>query len=53
MDLSTRWAKRSKTAFGNNPDKMLFGIVQGGIFDDLRKESLTKLEEIGFDGYAL
>ncbi len=53
MDLSTRWAKRSKEEFGNNPNKMLFGIVQGGIFNDLRKESLNYLEEIGFDGYAL
>jgi len=53
MNLSTRWADRSKKAFDKNPDKMLFGIVQGGIFNDLRKESLNKLQDIGFDGYAL
>ena len=53
MDLSMRWAKRSKIKFGNNNEKMLFGIVQGGIFNDLRKESLNRLTDIGFDGYAL
>ena len=53
VDLSIEWAKRSKKEFGVNPEKMLFGIVQGGIFNDLRKDSLKRLEEIGFDGYAL
>jgi queuine tRNA-ribosyltransferase len=53
MDLSLRWAKRSKNEFGNNNEKMLFGIVPGGIFNDLRKECLEKLIDIGFDGYAL
>ena len=53
MDLSMRWAKRSKIEFGNNDEKMLFGIVQGGIFNDLRKESLNRLTDIDFDGYAL
>ena len=53
VDLSIEWAKRSKKEFGINPEKMLFGIVQGGIFNDLRKDSLKRLEEIGFDGYAL
>tara|TARA_B100001123_G_scaffold353014_1_gene404814 strand:- start:349 stop:957 length:609 start_codon:yes stop_codon:yes gene_type:complete len=47
------WAKRSKIAFGNNPQKGLFGIVQGGLFDDLRKESLDRLVKIDFDGYAI
>ena len=53
MNLSLYWAKRSKKAFGNNPHKALFGIVQGGLFKDLRIESLNSLVEIGFDGYAL
>ncbi len=53
MDLSIYWAKRSKKAFGKKPHKALFGIVQGGLFDDLRKESLSELMNIGFDGYAM
>ena len=53
MDLSVYWAKRSKKAFGKNPHKALFGIIQGGLFNDLRKESLRELIKIGFDGYAI
>lgn len=53
VDLSIEWAKKSKKEFGINPEKMIFGIVQGGIFNDLRNYSLKRLEEIGFDGYAL
>ena len=53
MDLSLYWAERSKKAFGKNPHKALFGIIQGGLFNDLRKKSLESLIEIGFDGYAL
>ena len=53
MELSSYWAKRSKIAFGNNPHKALFGIVQGGLFNDLRINSLEELIKIGFDGYAL
>jgi len=53
MDLSMRWAERSKKEFGKNNEKMLFGIVQGGVFNDLRKECLDKLIDIEFDGYAL
>ena len=53
MDLSLYWAKRSKIAFGNNPHKALFGIVQGGLFKDLRLKSLNALIDIGFDGYAM
>ena len=53
MDLSLYWAKRSKVAFGINPHKALFGIVQGGLFKDLRLNSLKELIKIGFDGYAL
>ena len=53
MDLSLYWAERSKKAFGNNPHKALFGIVQGGLFKELRLNSLKKLMKIGFDGYAI
>jgi len=53
MELSMYWAERSKKEFGFNPHKALFGIVQGGLFDDLRKKSLNSLIEIGFDGYAI
>tara|TARA_Y100000590_G_scaffold335086_1_gene381353 strand:- start:325 stop:1437 length:1113 start_codon:yes stop_codon:yes gene_type:complete len=53
LDLSCNWAKRSKEEFGDNPHKALFGIVQGGIYKDLRIESLEGLKKIGFDGYAL
>jgi queuine tRNA-ribosyltransferase len=52
MDLSLRWARRSKIAHVDNP-AALFGIVQGGMFEHLRHESLNGLLEIGFDGYAL
>jgi len=52
MELSLRWAKRSKEAHGDNP-AALFGIVQGGMHETLRLESLTGLESIGFDGYAI
>ena len=53
MNLSIRWANRSKKEFGLNSEKMLFGIVQGGVFNDLRKECLSKLLDINFDGYSL
>ena len=53
LNLSINWAKRSKDAFGRNKKKALFGIVQGGIYKDLRIESLKKLEDINFDGYAM
>ena len=53
MDLSLYWAERSKKAFGNNPHKALFGIIQGGLFKDLRLKSLKELINIGFDGYAM
>lgn len=52
MRLSLRWAERSKQAHGNNPSA-LFGIVQGGMFADLRHESIAGLTNIGFDGYAI
>ena len=47
------WAERSKKAFGNNPHKALFGIIQGGLFKDLRIKSLNELLKIDFDGYAI
>ncbi len=53
MELSTEWAKRSKEAFAINDHKGLFGIVQGGLFNDLRIKSLNNLIDIGFNGYAL
>ena len=52
MRLSMRWARRSKEAHGDNPSA-LFGIVQGGMHDELRRESVGALAEIGFDGYAI
>ena len=52
-ELSIYWALRSKKAFGSNPHKALFGIVQGGLFKDLRLKSLSELTKIGFDGYAI
>ncbi len=59
MRLSARWAARCRTAFDTpaaepvNPGAKLFGIVQGGMYDDLRQDSLARLLEIGFDGYAI
>jgi queuine tRNA-ribosyltransferase len=52
MELSLRWARRSREAHGDNP-AALFGIIQGGVYPDLRDASLAGLLEIGFDGYAL
>lgn len=52
MELSMRWAKRCKAAHGDGPGA-LFGIVQGGMYPALRRESLEALVEIGFDGYAI
>ncbi|SFG47260.1 tRNA guanosine(34) transglycosylase Tgt [Sulfitobacter dubius] len=53
MRMSMRWAKRSREAFGDRPGHMLFGIQQGGLEEDFRKESAEALCEIGFDGYAV
>lgn len=52
MELSLRWARRSKLAHADN-SAALFGIMQGGMFEHLRLESLNGLLDIGFDGYAL
>ncbi|MCG5499811.1 tRNA guanosine(34) transglycosylase Tgt [Ectothiorhodospira lacustris] len=52
MELSLRWAARSRIAHGDNPSA-LFGIVQGGMYAQLRRRSLEGLVEIGFDGYAI
>lgn len=54
MEMSLRWAKRSRDRFDEleNPNA-LFGIIQGGIYEELRKVSVEKLVEIGFDGYAV
>lgn len=53
MELSMRWAKRSKIAFEERPGYALFGIQQGSIFKSLREESTGHLVDIGFDGYAV
>src|SRR5690625_6966987 len=52
MELSLRWAQRSRLAHGDNP-AALFGIVQWGMYPNLRRESLAGLLEIAFDGYAI
>lgn len=52
MRLSLRWAQRSKDAHGES-DAALFGIVQGGMYESLRGESIAGLIDIGFDGYAI
>jgi queuine tRNA-ribosyltransferase len=52
MELSLRWAQRSKDAHGDSPHA-LFGIIQGGMYEDLRQISVNGLEAIGFDGYAI
>ena len=59
MQLSLRWAQRSRTEFdalrAAAPERgeAIFGIVQGGMYADLRQESLAGLSDIGFDGYAV
>lgn len=53
MELSLRWGKRSKAAFGERAGQNLFGIVQGSVYEDLRRESAERLIETGFDGYAV
>lgn len=55
MELSLRWAERSRLAHDNNGvnPNALFGIIQGGMHENLRDESFARLQEIGFDGYAI
>lgn len=53
MQLSMRWAKRSRSAFEDRDGYGLFGITQGSVHEDLRRESAEKLQEIGFEGYAI
>ena len=53
IDVSTKWAERSKIEFGNDKSKALFGITQGGLYKDLRLESIEKLIKIDFNGYAM
>ncbi|WP_170398467.1 tRNA guanosine(34) transglycosylase Tgt [Ruegeria arenilitoris] len=53
MRLSMRWAERSREAFGDRPGHALFGIMQGGLEQDLREESAEALKQIGFEGYAV
>jgi queuine tRNA-ribosyltransferase len=53
IDVSSHWAERCKIEFGQDKSKALFAIAQGGLYKDLREESISKLIEIGFDGYAM
>ena len=53
MELSVRWGRRSKAAFGTRDTQALFGIQQGSTFEHLRRESSERLIDIGFDGYAI
>ncbi|UWQ80617.1 tRNA guanosine(34) transglycosylase Tgt [Leisingera sp. S132] len=53
MRLSMRWAERSREAFGDRPGHALFGIMQGGLEQELREESAEALKKIGFEGYAV
>jgi len=53
MQMTTRWAKRCKDAHQNPDTQALFGIVQGGMFDDLRRESAHDLVQMDFPGYAI
>ena len=53
MEMSMRWAQRSRDAFGDRPGYALFGIQQGGLEEDLRGESAEALKGIEFDGYAI
>lgn len=53
MELTHRWARRSKDAFQERSGYGIFGIVQGNVFEDLREESAKGLTGIGFDGYAI
>ena len=53
MEMTTRWAKRCKNAHRRPDDQALFGIVQGGMYEDLRAESVRGLTEIDFPGYSI
>jgi queuine tRNA-ribosyltransferase len=53
MELSMRWAERSRAAFVPRPGRGIFGIVQGGVHADLRQRSAERLTRIAFDGYAI
>jgi queuine tRNA-ribosyltransferase len=53
MELSMRWAERCRAAYAPRPGRALFGIVQGGIYPDLRRRSAELLRAVGFDGYAV
>ena len=53
MEMTTRWAKRCKDAHRRPDDQALFGIVQGGMYEDLRAESVRGLTEIDFPGYSI
>ncbi len=53
LERTTRWAKRCKDAHKNTDKQALFGIMQGGMFEDLRRQSAAELVELDFDGYSI
>lgn len=53
MGLTTRWAERCLKAHGNTKEQALFGIIQGSVYNDLRRESVKQLTSLGFPGYAV
>lgn len=53
MELSLKWAEKSRSAFKSRPGYGQFGIIQGSVFEDLRKKSALELQDISFDGYAI
>jgi queuine tRNA-ribosyltransferase len=53
LELTLRWAERSRAAFAPRPGHGIFGIVQGGVHADLRRRAAARLVELGFDGYAI
>jgi queuine tRNA-ribosyltransferase len=53
LALTTKWARRSKESLRNTKERLLFGIVQGGTYPDLRRKAVDDLLAIGFDGYAI
>jgi queuine tRNA-ribosyltransferase len=53
LELTTRWAERSKKEFGKSASQVLFGIIQGSVYPDLREESAREIIDLDFSGYAL
>ena len=53
VERTSRWAKRARTALRNNTPQLQYGVVQGGVFEDLRKQSALELRELDFEGYCI